>query len=241
MTRAATRWVVTAVAALLAVWVLAPSVVPIYDGLSNPDEPYRYVNPPAGAKQTPAPTQAKATLTVSKGSNDNGYANSAENAPQVSVFFPNGALSVPSGATSVDVAATPEAANPPLPSKGTIVGNVYRVTATADGNNLTVVGKGNAAPTLQMRAPSSQYSVVFEHRTANGWELGHTIRIGFDRYQTAMPALGDWALVKTSGGGTSDSSGGGVNIGLLAGGIGILVIAGVILLVRVSRSRRSAA
>jgi hypothetical protein len=231
---------VTAVAALLAVWVLAPAAVPIYDGLSNPDEPYRYVNPPAGAKQTPAPTDARATLTVSHGSNDNGYANSKENAPQVSVFFPNGALSVPSGVTSVDIVAAPEAPSAPLPSDGTVVGNVYRVSATANGKTLSVVGTGNAAPTLQMRAPSSQYSVVFEHRTAHGWEAGHTIRIGYDRYQTAMPALGDWALVKTSSG-TSGSSSGGVNVGLLAGGIGVLVLAGVIVLIRVSRSRRSAA
>ena len=50
MTRAAARWLVAALVALLAAWVLAPAALPIYDGLSNPDEPYRWVQPPAGAK-----------------------------------------------------------------------------------------------------------------------------------------------------------------------------------------------
>jgi hypothetical protein len=235
----AVRWVAAALVALVGSWLLAPAAVPIYDGIGNPDQPYRYVHPPAGYRTTPAATDAHAVVAVAKDVSQNAYANSKEIAPQVSVYFPTGALRAPSGATTIDVVATPTAPAPPSPKDGQIVGNVYRITATAGGDTVDVVGTGRAAPTLQMRAPSGKLSPVFEHRTASGWEQVHTARIGFDIYQTAMPALGDWALVQPSDGGSS-GSGGGVNVGLLAGGIAVIVVAGLILLIRTSRTRRAA-
>lgn len=238
MTRAV-RWVAVALTALVAAWVLAPAAVPIYDGIGNPDQPYRYVNPPAGYQKTPAATSAHAVVRVSGGVSQNGYANSQEVGPQVSVYFPTGALRAPSGAATIAVGATPQAPAPPLPKDGQIVGNVYRITATAGGKTADVVGTGHAAPTLQMRAPNGKLTPVFEHRTSSGWQQVHTARIGFDIYQTALPALGDWALVQAKDAGSS-SGGGGVNVGLLAGGIAVIVIAGVILLIRTSRTRRAA-
>jgi hypothetical protein len=242
VTSPARRWTLVGVAALVLAWVLAPAAVPIYDGAGFPDEPYRYVKPPAGAKPTPPPTTAKAALAVdAQGrTTSSGYSNSSEQGPQIVLYVPAGSLQAPAGAKSVEVSETPLAPSPPLPADGTIVTNVYRVAATSTGP-VKIVGQGSAhLPALQMRAPSTrQPGPVFEHRTGAGWKRYPTLRIGQDIYQTTAPELGDWALVQLSSQ-PSSASGGGVNVGLLAAGIAVLVIAGVILAVRLSRSRRQA-
>jgi hypothetical protein len=229
------RWLAPAAAALLAAWVVAPAAVPVYDGISSPDEPYRYVQPPPDAKTTNKPTTASATVNVRNGVNGNQFANSAETGPQISVYVPTGSLKVPSGATSLTLTATPKAPTAPLPTDGTIVTNVYDVAVVAGGNPADVTGTGHQAPTIQMRAPSAkQPGPVFEHRTATGWEQARTVRVGNDIYQASAPEFGDWALVQLKKA-PATNSGGGVNSGLLVAGIVVLVIAGVILVIRLSR------
>jgi hypothetical protein len=242
VTRSGTRWFVAALAALLTAWCLAPASLPVFDGVGRPDEPYRYVDPPATAKTTKKPTTASVTVPVRNGRNGAQFANTGESGPQISVYVPPGALAVPSGATGVEVTATPLAPQEPLPSDGDIVTNVYRVTAQVDGKDVRIVGTDTAtAPAIQMRAPTAkQPGPVFERRTADGWEQLHTIRSGFDVYQTTrVSAFGEFALVEldSSGG----SSGGGVNVGLLVGGIAVLLIAGVIVAIRLRRTSSSAA
>ena len=242
--RSGLRWLVASFAALLVAWLLAPAVVPIYDGVSFPDEPYRYVQSPDG-KPTKPPTTAKATVQVNaQGLSAAAYSNSAEQGPQIVLYVPAGSLKAPAGATSIQVSETPLAPSAPLPTDGTIVSNVYRVAATAAAGPVQIVGKSeNQLPTLQMRAPSAkQPGPVFEHRTSSGtWQRADTLRVGQDIYQASAPQFGDWALVqlksspKTPGAG----SGGGVNVGLLAAGIGLLALAGIILAIRMSRSRRA--
>ena len=240
MTRSARRWLLVAIAALAAAWVVAPSAVPIYDGLSNPDEPYRYVQAPAGAKPTTPPTKAVGTVAVNRGTSGAAYVNSHENGPQVSIYVPAGALGVPSGAASVSVTATPLAPSPPLPRDGTIWGNVYRVSATAGSQAVRIVGSGAQTPTIQMRAPSGQQpGPVFEHRTSSGWQRMTTLRVGNDIYQSQAPAFGDWALVRLAHPDASVSSGG-INGGLLGAGIAVLVLAALIFGIRLSRTRRAA-
>lgn len=242
--RSGLRWLLASFAALLVAWLLAPAVVPIYDGVSFPDEPYRYVQSPDG-KPTKPPTTAKATVQVNaQGLSAAAYSNSAEQGPQIVLYVPAGSLKAPAGATSIQVSETPLAPSAPLPADGTIVTNVYRVAASTTAGPVQIVGKSeNQLPTLQMRAPSAkQPGPVFEHRTGNGsWQRADTLRVGQDIYQASAPQFGDWALVqlksapKTSGAG----SGGGVNVGLLAAGIGLLALAGIILAIRMSRSRRA--
>jgi hypothetical protein len=237
VTRRTTRWLLGSLVALLTAWVLAPAVVPVYDGIGNPDEPYRYVNPPADAKTTKQPTVARQTVGVRNGTNVTQFANSAETGPQVSVYVPAGSLDVPSGVTSIELTATPKAPAPPLPADGTIVGNVYDIVATADGKLLDVVGTGKEAPTLQFRAPTAkQPGPVFEHRTPSGWVQSRTIRVGNDFYQTSAEGLGEWALVELAQTGQKSGGGGGVNVGLLVGGIAVLLAAGGILAIRLRRT-----
>jgi hypothetical protein len=239
------RWLLASLAALLLAWLVAPAVVPIYDGISNPDEPYRYVQAPDG-KTTKAPTVAKAPVSVnSTGLSGAAYSNSSENGPQIVLYIPAGSLQAPSGVTTIQVTETPLAPSAPLPTDGTIVTNVYRVAATTSNGPPRIVGKTiNQMPTLQMRAPSAQQpGPVYERRTANGWQRLDTLRVGQDIYQASATQFGDYALVQLKNApntsGTSRTSGGGVNVGLLAAGIGLLALAGIILAIRITRSRRA--
>src|SRR3954471_12473826 len=103
------RWAWVALVALAVAWLLAPSAVPIYDGLSNPDEPYRYVQPPPDAKANKPPTDARTSLPVRSGLTAAAYPNGAEPAPQTSLSLPAGAIRAPGGASSVVVSAEPMA------------------------------------------------------------------------------------------------------------------------------------
>ena len=232
------RWPATATAALLTAWLLAPAAVPIYNGIGNPDEPYRWVKPPATAKTTKTPTGAHKVVPAAGGLSAAAFANTSESGPQLSLYLPPGALKAPSGATTIDVTVEPLAPQAPLPTDGTIVTNVYRLTATADGQQAPVVGTGRSEPSLQMRSPDArQPGPVFEHRTATGWQKMRTIRVGTDIYQSQAPALGDWALVQlTSPSSAAGSGGSGVRWELLGPGIALLVLAVLVLMVRLRRT-----
>jgi len=230
------RRILAAIALLLTAWLVSPAVMPLYDGPGNPDEPYRYVDAPAGSPQKGPPTTATSTIPVRNGVNTAVITNSAEVAPQISVYIPAGALQAPAGATTITVTATPSAPKPPLPTDGTIVGNVYTVTATAAGGPVAVVGKGdNQSPTVQLRAPSAkQPGPTFELFDGKKWTSSETIRVGQDRYQTFAPKLGMLALVQQK---TGSSGLGGAQLLMLVLGIAILVVVGIIIVVRVARSR----
>jgi hypothetical protein len=100
-----------------------------------------------------------------------------------------------------------------------------------------VVGKGRQEPSLQMRSSSSaQPGPVFERRTATGWERLPTIRVGNDIYQVAAASFGDYALVHLTVQPSQAKKSGGINVGLLAGGIAVLVLTLVIVGIRLGRS-----
>jgi hypothetical protein len=243
VTTSLARRLLAAVAVLVLGWLVAPAVAPIYDGIGNPDEPYRYVSAPAGAKATKPPTVARQALAVNaSGLNAAGYSNSSEVGPQVVYYAPAGAFQAPAGAKQIVLSEVPQAPSAPLPTDGTIAGNVYHVTATANGQPVKVVGKGESGlPTLEMRAPSAkQPGPVFEYRDGARWRRspGGTLRIGQDIYQTSAPVLGDWALVQLSS--SAGKSGGGINVGLLVAGIAVLGVAGLIAIIRFTRSRAKA-
>jgi len=239
--RTLTRRSAIAVTLLAGAWLVSPAVVPIYDGPGQPDEPYRYVvAPPGYTKQTPPPTTAEASIAVRNGINIAGLASSKESGPQVWVYVPPGALAPPAGASTVQLTATPSAPTAPLPTDGTIVGNVYTVSVTASGAPVSVVGKGdNGSPKLQMRAPTAnQPGPTFERFDGKKWTPSETIRSGQDLYQTSIQELGVWALVQQKTGG---SGLGGAQLAMLVLGIAILVIVGIIVVVRTARSRATPA
>lgn len=228
------RWLHIAPLALAAIWIFAPPAVPIYDGIQA-DEPYRYVAPPVGWPHTLPPTSATATIAATNGTTGGVYTNSSESGPQVSVYIAPGALRLSSAAHRITVTAKPSAPQPPLPTDGHIVTNVYRVAVNADAGTVGFGSKGQTSA-VQMRAPTArQPGPVFEHLQGGRWQQSLTIREGQDIYQTNAPVVGAWALVQLDHpGGTSDA-GSGINVWLLGGGISLLVVTILIYLIRRKR------
>ena len=175
--------------------LVTPHAPPIYDGIGFPDEPYRFVDPPAGYRHTRPPTTATATIPAANGHNrDNRTVTSSESGPQVSLVVPGGGLLTPSGVSAVTVSAAPVAltgGDPP----GHIWSNVYRVTFTTDA------GAGRQAPGARpqifMRAPSPQEpgpDFYVRHGTSGSWSPLRTRQTGRDIYQADLAGAGDYVL-----------------------------------------------
>jgi hypothetical protein len=234
------RWLLLAGFALLTVWLVAPHSPPIYDGVGFPDEPYRYVRPPAGDRvKTAEPTVARAAVAAQNGvSLQLAYLGTREQGPQAVIFVPQGGLSGPRDATSYEVALVPEAPSR-QPDDGTVDGNVYAVSASAGNGRVQLNKVGMAGSRIQLRATSArQPGPVIEHRVNGRWTALSSIRVGNDVYWTGLPALGEYAVVWRTG--RKTATGSGTGRGLVAGvAISLVVVAAAIVAVRVSRSRRS--
>jgi len=229
-----TRWGAASVLVALG-WLVTPQPVPVYDGVGAPDEPYRYVSPPAGAKSTPAPTSAAASTPVSAGASTNGLSlTSAETGPQVALFLPAAALGAPSGTIAVAVRPSAPARQP---ADGTIDGNVYTLTATDPAGPVALTSKA-ALATIYLRATTAeQPGPAMEHRSGEGqpWQAIKTSRGGADVYVSSLPATGQYALVfrRAAAGG---SAGGGAPVLPLVLGGAVVLLGAVVVVVRV-RSR----
>jgi hypothetical protein len=133
------------------------------------------------------------------------------------------------------VTAAPVAAPGEPPDDGTIVGNVYRITAAASGGPVDLIGFGDQAPVLDMRAPTArQPGPVFEHFEQGRWTAYATTRIGNDIYRTRAPALGEWALVRR----TSSSGSHGLLLPIVAGVLGVCGVAVGVVAIRRRRLNR---
>jgi hypothetical protein len=239
--RARALLLLVAAAFLGALWAATgPSGPPLYDGVGFPDEPYRYVSPPAGYQRTPPPTTAVVKAAVAGDFNrDMTYVNSGEQGPQVSLYLPDKALRVPAGSTDVTIAATPMAPTVKATS-GTVEGNVYRITAQSAQGPATLTARGQTTSAIQLRAVSAQQpGPVIAVLRAGAWQKEPTTRVGNDLYQAPFTALGDYTLIRgraATSGTTSKGSGNVALLGIVAGVI-VAVMVGTILAVRHSRSR----
>lgn len=189
------RIIVIALAILGIGWAFAPRLAPpLYDGVGFPDEPYRFVVKPDGAKATKPPTTATGRTEVINGKAGAVQANSAEQAPQVSILIPVARLRTPAGTTSVVVEGRP--AQPiDAPSGGYLWSNVYDIEASDQSVTLT---DGSPPATLILRAATAQRPrPTIERYTGNGWTKIETIAIGNDIYQAPLPALGRYAVIGT--------------------------------------------
>ena len=202
MSRAAVRGrLLAAIAALGLAWLTAPGAVPLYDGLNFPDEPYRYVAPPAGYQHTPKALSAQGSGAVDAGSNaDTIYVNTDEQAPQVNVVIPGRLLTVSAAARTVTVSAVPLAPDR-QPVKGTIDGNVYRVTGSTVPAGPVVFapphGDAATASDVTMRATSGRRpgpSFLFRTSPAQPWRVLPIFSSGNDIYSTQFAGFGDYAL-----------------------------------------------
>ena len=220
----------------------SPRVVPLYDGVGFPDEPYRYVAPPPGTRPTAAATSASTTTPVVGGLSVDGLTlNTGETGPQLSLFLPLGALAAADGRLAVAVAPL---APTDQPAAATIDGNVYRVTLTASAGGPVTLTAAASVGLLILRATTArQPGPVVHHRSGPGqpWTALPTERGGQDIYSAHLPGAGEYALAFLAAPAAGAGSGGGGGPPVLVvvlGGV-LLVLAVVVLVVR-RRSSRSA-
>ncbi len=196
-----TKFVLLAGILVIAVSFINGKAVPIYDGLGQPDEPYRYVAPPASQKNpAPPPTDANETFTPDKINGDiNGvFIVSKESGPQISFNLSQNSVIFSAGAKSVNFKAEPLAPTD-QPNDGTIDGNVYRLTMTPDGGSVSFAPNSSSVfKYVDMRLPQNfPPGAIIEHKpeTGSGWQKLQTNQVGQDIYEARFEQTGDFAMV----------------------------------------------
>ncbi|MEZ0094921.1 hypothetical protein [Streptacidiphilus sp. EB129] len=221
-------------------WLVTPqsSTPPLYDGVGFPDQPYLYLVPPPGYATKGAPSVAEDDEPVYHGTVSDLLPISQESGPQAQMEIPAARLAMPPGTTQVVAKATPV----PLgtgPGDGTVWGNVYRLTVTSDRG--PVVLRDGQSPLSQviLRAPTAaQPGPTMEYRPPGGaWQQLHTTRAGNDIYQSGLPGLGDYALVRLAAPGKAAPRSGGTNPLVWVLGGAVVALAAAVLAVRRRRSR----
>ena len=117
---------------------------PLFDGVFIED-PYRYVDPPAGADGDPFPVEF--TEQVTDGAVPLLAVATAEVPPQAQIISQADAFEVSSDASSITISIVPSA-----PSDPDLVGNVYTVAITDQAGSALTIRPG-ALVTLVLRAP----------------------------------------------------------------------------------------
>ncbi len=216
------RWLAGALLVTVG-WLASPGGVPVYDGVGAPDEPYRYVQAPAGATTTAEPTVATATTPVKDGLGTNGLSvATAEVGPQFSLYLPPRAMATSSG--PIEVTATPRAPTD-QPRGARIDGNVYVVSLTAAGGVVTLTEKA-ALATVYLRATTATQpppELYYRADATGSWQPLKTSRGGTDFYVASFSGPGQYAVV------FSDSAGGGVPVlPLVVVGVLVLLVVAVV-------------
>jgi hypothetical protein len=178
------------------VTVRPPDAPPLYDGLGFPDEPYRWVAPPAGQTRTPQPpTPASATIEVSGGESGPARAFSGEQGPQVAFAVADGAFTAPSGATAIEMTAVPEAVPAAEPAGGVVVSNLYRLSATSGGTPVPLAASATVVVNLRADRATTQ-SVVVSAWDGTSWTQIPTRQVGTEIYAAQVPTLDPVAVVR---------------------------------------------
>jgi len=122
--------------ALVSVWRLSPGAPPLYDGLTRPADPYRYLNPPPHyAHRSLVPYGQTITVKVGPGASQGEYVATAERPPQIILSLDIGAYIIPHGVSALTLSARP--VPPPAPAAdGPFDGNVYLVSVRAGKREL---------------------------------------------------------------------------------------------------------
>jgi hypothetical protein len=209
-------------------WLVSPAPVPIYDGVGVPDEPYRLVEPPAGATATAEPTVATGVTPLKDGRSVRGLVLSTlEQSPQFSLYVPPAAMA--SKGREITVRAQPVAPTDPPPGK-VIGSNVYRVTFTDPAGPVTVTASlGSASMYLRALDTSDGWSLQFRAKPTDPWLQKETARSGTDTFVGSFAGPGDYALAKVP---TTEGAGGGISVLPLVLGGALLLLVVIIIVVR---------
>lgn len=216
------RWLAGALLVTVG-WLASPSAVPVYDGVGAPDQPYRYVG------RSPAPVVATLTAATSSGSSASVHLASKEVGPQVLVDLAAGAFTAPG--STMTLTATPLAPDG-RPPRGSIDGNVYRITASSGA----VLHADLAQGFLFLRAAvmtTPDPVVVHRATPSDPWTQVRTARAGRDVMSTPFRVLGDYAVVRLPGSKPLGSGGlSTTRVLVLVGGVLLLVVVTVLVLRR---------
>jgi hypothetical protein len=192
-------WLTLAAGLLLMLAVQLPghrAPAALYDGVVIED-PYRYLQPPAGAHGNPS--SATASAQVESGSVGQLYTSTTEVPPQAQVIAEPGALVLPDGATSVTLSITPVAPIA-LPTSGRLAGNAYRISVT-DQTGAAVTIRPGSLVTLVLRADRQPRSGTIAQFVGGGWETLPSDVGGLpDLFSTNMTSFGDFGVVDTEPG-----------------------------------------
>lgn len=184
------RQLVLAAVAVIAAAIVSPHVVPLYDGVGFPDEPYRYV----GKSDTATATSVNQTVFVSDLNQYGAAASSQESGPQISLYFQQKSVIMPSGASSFSVKAIPEAPTD-QPAPGSIAGNVYTVSASSKSGAPRF---DNSKSALFMRLPGDKpaykIAVVYRPGDSGSWQTLATTKTGSDVFKAGFHGPGQYAL-----------------------------------------------
>jgi hypothetical protein len=182
-------------------WVVSGAGVPLYDGVGFPDEPYRYVHVPAGAKHGPPPKPASASSPVKDGRSTGEITlQSDEQGPQILLQLFPGTVTAPKAAHTVAVNGTPLAPDT-APIDGRVDGNIYRISVVSDAGP-GAFGSAVGDSFLYLRAASLKPAPpVMEYRTSatSPWVQLHTVKAGTDVFVISFKGVGDYALVHLKG------------------------------------------
>lgn len=230
--RLARTRLLAATAALVAAWLVTPHAVPLYDGIGIPDEPYRYVKPPAGYQQTPTPSTVRVPLPATNGTNPKGaLVQTLEVSSQSGMYFLPDGIKGPLTTKTFTITITPQAPDGTTP--GTVDGNVYRIEFLADGKpGATLTDTGRNTVYIQRATSAKVAAATLYYRPAGGsWTAIPDTKGGTDSFQGYLAGPGDYALVPGKAQATSNNH-------LLLIAILVLVVlamAGAIVLIRLSR------
>lgn len=200
---------VAAIAAGLALAVLSrllvPAAPPLYDGVVV-NEPYRWLEPPPGGLG--GAQGFSATDALEGGGSPLIAAQTPESPPQASVFAPPGALDLPPGTRSLQVAITPIPA-PGTPATGNIAGNVYRISIT-NQDGLATTAPADAFVSVVFRGPDGTLDATIERFENGAWTPLKTDHAGYTSgFLSIVTEFGDFALVAPEGSATPSASGSG--------------------------------
>jgi hypothetical protein len=200
----------------LALQVIAPVGVPLYDGVSVV-EPYRYLHPASG--QAGDPSSFSQTLEVTDGVSPTIAARTEEQPPQAQMIGQRASFDLTSGATAIVASITP--IEPPAqPTTGQILGNAYRFSVTDQAGDALHLRTCSGCVSLVLRAPEGSPPSTLMRFDGGAWTPLETLHAGtIGLYQTNPTDTGIYAVVSTG-----EVGGGGLDVVLL------LAVAGVVLI-----------
>jgi hypothetical protein len=208
--------------------VLPAGAPPIYDGQCIAD-PYVTLasSPPAkGKTETFSPQQLQAAGDIA----------TDESPPQALLLWEANTFN---SATSLTMSVTPIAAPDVKAPKGTIQGNVYRISVLTPSGNEVEPATSALAITIVLRGTTSTPAPTIERFNGTSWTALSTFNAGCgNTFEATSTLLGDFAAVAAGSGGPkpSTASGGFPGVAIIGGLLLVLIVA-VIALFTLDRGR----